>query len=82
MKKIKTETTTLSLSDNLLLTKNICYVWRMGKIIVSIPDELLEITHRFCEENYYTRSEFFRIGIRAALKQESEKIDVLRKKDE
>jgi metal-responsive CopG/Arc/MetJ family transcriptional regulator len=39
----------------------------MAKIIISLPDDLLEKLDEYCRENIYTRSELIRRGLRPIL---------------
>lgn len=42
----------------------------MAKIIVSLPDKLLELVDEHCEQFKYNRSEFVRYAMRKVLKKE------------
>jgi metal-responsive CopG/Arc/MetJ family transcriptional regulator len=49
----------------------------MAKIIISLPDELLEKVDLYCTENDYNRSEFIRFALRKLIKRaEKAKKDV------
>jgi len=47
----------------------------MAKVIISLPDELLEKVDRYCDDFEYNRSEFVRFALRAIVDKTNKKTD-------
>jgi metal-responsive CopG/Arc/MetJ family transcriptional regulator len=45
----------------------------MAKVIISLPDELLEKVDRYCDDFEYNRSEFVRFALRAIVDNKTNK---------